>query len=300
MRKYKIPYTLDTSILDASAPLTLNSKTVGDSTKEVSLRDLLIWVIAFIVGFNIVTKPMFLGNGSILSTIVFLIGYVIFIRVLFKSTKIPAVLNWQTSLTYLQNLIAKANKRNRIQTTVFGDYDLVASTIGLLEPDTTTNTHHFANGDIGRMRRIIGSASNNVFDADRDAIVSDYQVFLRQLVEQVSYSFITVVANQRVYQQLRALNYQKANEDNIMIIQSIDEDIAALQTIAEKSYKSLHQYLLIRASSEDDLVDAENLLDAFTQQRNGAIASAIPEPLSHQITTFRAIYSTVQTETEGD
>lgn len=296
MRKYKIPYTLDTNILDAQAPLSFNKDGSSTSNKEITLRTMFVVFGGVILGFWIVQGKMFLGKGSILGTIIFLLGYALALRTVFKATKIPSSLNYRRVITYWQNVLLRANKRDRIITTVFGEYDSVANITGFTEPDLDSNLHNFANGDVGRVRRIIGSASNNIFDSDRENIVKDYMTFLRSLDSNVTYNFITVLANQRVYSQLRALNNQKALEKNISIIKMIDEDIKDLEKIAEKSYKSLHQYLLLRSSDIDNLTNAETLLDNFASRSSGAISSAYHEDMDHQIATLKSIFGTTSVD----
>lgn len=290
MRKYKIPYTLDTSMLDARAPLTLSKDGASSSNKEVTMRDIVIVGVGGIVGFWITRKPMFFGNGSALGTLIFIAGYILFLRTIFKGIQIPSALNFQRIATYVRNISTKIHKRDRIVTAVFGDYDNVAVITGFVEPDTHSNLLHFSNGDVGRVRRIIGSASYNIFESDRNNIINDYSVFLRTLNENVVYNFITVLANQRVYKQLHSLNNQKANEDNLTVIKEIDRDIKELLIISDKAYKSLHQYLVLRAPTLEDLTDAENLIDNFASTNNGAISTAFHEDLNHQIAIFKTIY----------
>lgn len=113
---------------------------------------------------------------------------------------------------------------------------------------------------------MVGSASVLLFPTDRDAIVNRVDNFWRTMKTEYEMTFITMREPQKVTRQLKALDAR---------IRAMGDDpaLADLKRLAQSErdvlehrvgmeFRSLHQYLLVKAKSIESLNQGRNMLQA--------------------------------------
>ena len=140
------------------------------------------------------------------------------------------------------------------------------SIVGIKDVDEKTAFITYADGMVGQAYAVVGSASRLLFDQDRNAILNRNDRFYRKLEPGVELEFITTKEPQRVHTQIATLERRNRALDpearDPELVALMDEQYESLKSYVGSSFFSIHQYLILIASNEEDLRKAHNLLDA--------------------------------------
>lgn len=295
--KYKIPFTLEVSLFDSKTEL--KSKNGFGIDKEISIRSMIVFGGATVLLWYIVNRPLFLQNGSKFGTILFTIGFYFLIYLMLRELPIPGLYGFNMIPAMFNYISKKRHKADRISTAVFGEYDRVAMFTGMVEPDWENGLLNFINGDVGRMYHITGEASRNIFDDDRERTINQFANLLRNLENEVAHSIITTVSGQNTQAQIEYLFELKVTEVDRKLVEMIDKDIDTLKNHVEGRYKTLHQYMVIRAADTDLLESAQKIVQQFASTSN-VIDRFKPPTAEEQIEIFKVLYQGMNLSTTTD
>lgn len=251
---YNIPDSLDKSILDSE--IVLKSNKADISLKPLPIRVILYYIVAIVVGFGFIfqTELRNMGLGWILF---FVVVWSLFIYNMFKTDK-----SGEPQIAMLGAMIDYLPRRRRVVPTRTTSNAVPFLGIANIEYITDGGLVKFLDGTYGYFYEVIGSASNLLFEADRQAILDRTDSFYRSMKPEYQYSFITVRRPQKVYKQIGNLKkkFDNLSDSDWEIKQKANDNFLLLRDKVGKEYKSIHQYLLIKANDKDTLEMAKSLL----------------------------------------
>lgn len=242
-------------------PVSMKSDKTGIGVnREFSIREILTWTAAIFILRFILAKPIF-SDGSLIGALIFVVGYFGLVYVFLRQTAIPELYGYQL-FKPLVNHVANF-KRRQVVTGSFGTYLDGARYTGLGELTNDQQAYlQFVRGETGEVvgygvvYRIVGTASNNRFDADLRRTIDNYSNVLRSLDQSATYSFTTNTGGQRVDRQIAHLFDRLKTETNPDIIALIEDELNKLDSHVRGQFVALHQYLVIRAETRSELATA--------------------------------------------
>lgn len=276
-KSYRWRYSLDASRLDVCISIKSDN---GIGMQSVPIR-VVVAVLASVLACFWITQVSPLSKMGIGWTVAFVIFWLVASIVLLKPDKSGHLAFEQ--LPILVNYLPKVSRYipTRSTSPAWGALQV----IGIEDIDPDRGIIHFSDGAVGLMYRVTGSASLLLFDKDRDAIIDRVDAFWRNMNCDYETTFITLREPQKVDKQIQAMDRRIANMGD-------DPDLAELRELAiyerdlleqriGADYKSLHQYMLIRARSMEALEAA-----------HGAI--------THEIESSRLMFKRVQAVYDTD
>lgn len=267
---YKIPIDLDQSVTDMEISLQSGS---GNGPKPLPVKVILFAICSALVCFWAVVKT-FIADGPILAIVCFILVWAALTLLLMKydKTKQMQIQTIPTLLGYLphsaRHVITRTNSRAN-------EFYGIAN---IRDIDDSTGLVSFADGTFGYYYRVVGSASILLFDADKDAILRRVDSFYRKFGTDAEIIYMTVKESQKVYRQLMNL---KRRYDN-MIVHDPDLDMLAneqfdiLKHHVGGTFKSIHQYMILKADNKEALLVAKNVLQSEVENSTRMIKQCVP------------------------
>lgn len=252
---YKIPSDLNKTFTDMEIAIS-NSDGVG--IKPLPMRVIIMYVFSGLICFWSVTNT-FIGQGPVIVWLSFIIVWVIltFVLARYDSTKqmqaqlIPAFMEY----------IPKSNRylitRTSSKATSF--YQLVG-----IESVSSDGFIRYIDGTCAYAYRVVGSASILLFDSDRNAILDRVDMFYRKFPPEAEIITVTDKESQKIYHQINALQerYDNLQVRNPDLLNLLYEQHDILENDIGGHYRSIHQYMLIKADNEEMLIAAKNVLQS--------------------------------------
>lgn len=251
---YKIPESLDKSFGDMEIAIQAAS---GVGTRPVSVKVILGVAVSAMLCFWICSNTFVKAGGVLI--VLFVILWVILSLILLRPTKtgqlylqlIPVM------LTYIQK---KNRKVNTLKTSNVGEF---YSVVGIKSIDPESGFIEFADGTYGFAYRVVGSASVLLFESDRDAIIERVSAFYRNMDVNYELIFITVKEAQNVRWPLANLKTRFADLDvkDRELCELFEMQQGYLRNFVGREFKSIHQYLIMKADNKEALQGAYSRLD---------------------------------------
>ena len=252
---YRIRDSLDKNHGDIE--INLSSEKTGLSLRPIPIKIIGCWILSILLLFLILSKS-FISAGGIGWCICFSIlwGILTFILLQRDKTNRPQYTLLESMIEYLPKRMR--NVYTRKTSNPYDLYDIV----GIDDIDQDRGMFYFNDGTVGNMYSVVGNASRLLFDRDRDEIVDRVDGFYRKMESDYEIIFITAKASQNVYSQLGALQRREIN------LTTDDEDIRALIDTQKSflindvgtSFKSIHQYMILKANNEEALALARTMV----------------------------------------
>lgn len=274
---YKIPAPLKRSMLDHEIVIS----TQGMQLKPVPLKVVLYWLGVLMLAMLLVSRT-FIGSSGMFLIVLFLIW--LFAAAVFfgqysktkemKFQQIPAMI--QYSLKHNRRVMTR-NSSNP-----FGFMTITG--IRSIDEDGLIT---FVDGSVGQLYSVVGTGSRLLFDGDKDAIIARVKSFWEKIDTTCEWTFITMREPQQITQQVAAAerrNYNltvptlrgvrkypdadpRGHSDLHDLLQEQYELLQHVNGVRRDGSKgakfmSIHQYLLIRASSLENLQFAHGVLEA--------------------------------------
>ena len=281
---YKIPFSMDYNYLDLEIALQ-NSNGVG--LKPVPLKQILFVIGGLILGLFLVTNTP-LRNGNILQIIVFVVLWLVFVFMLAQvdRSKTMTVFKIPTLLNYIP-------KRNRIAITRASSNPIPFFSIANILSLNKDGVIQYSDGTFGKMYMVVGSASILLFEADRDAILDRVGSFWRNFNINCEAIFITNKEPQKVHNQITHLKkqYDNLTVDDADLVALINMQYDTLANKIGKNYKSIHQYLILKCDSLEDLTANEIALCNEVESSSKMIKRCVPLYEENIAAVLKPIYS---------
>lgn len=251
---YKIPATLDQSWGDMEITLQSNS---GVGIRPMPIKLILTYIVSFLVCAYVVLNTFVKDGGFWI--VPFVIIWVILTFLLLKrdDTDLPQYQLVTTLLDYLPKPMRRLSCRPD------DDVRNVMPFVGVFNYDPSTGLMEFVDGTFGYAFMVTGSASVLLFDEDQAAILDRVDSFFRKIHEDVELIFITNKEAQKVNRQLDAelARYAKFSPDEDPDLKQLsDTRFRCLRDYVGGTFRSIHQYLVLKADNKEALEVAKNVL----------------------------------------
>lgn len=249
-QSYKIPTGLNTNRLDMEISLT---KKGGDNplARPLPARQILFYVAAGLVGIFIIFRSGISG-GSLVQKLLFAavwVGLAFFLGTTDKSGRMRIQL-----LPSLVNYLSSRKVATRAMDSASGFYSVVG-----IDSVSDDGLILWGDGFFGTAYRVVGSASVLLFDGDRTAILDKADGFYRKVGTDCEMIFITTKEPQRVARQVGNLanTYEALTARDEDLLACMEEQFWILKEYVGKEFHSIHQYMILRAPSKEQLKQAE-------------------------------------------
>lgn len=253
---YKIPDTLDKSMGDMEISLQSSD---GIGVRPMPISVILMYAASIILWFFAVAKT-FIADGGIVLIVIFSALWFALTVVLLKRDKtgLPQASLVVSMLNYLPKNMRYVITRNNAKARDF--YNIV----GIDSIDGDKGLIMFADGTYGYMYRVVGTGSVLLFDEDRRAILDRVDKFYAKMKPDYELIYITCKEAQKVYRQVAHL---KDRYDNLVVddpdLKAVaDMEYRYLKDIVGGQFRSIHQYLIIKADNTEALTVGKNMLQA--------------------------------------
>lgn len=267
---YKIPSDLNASYADME--IALRSKD-GIGFKPLPMKIVLAYVVGVLGAFYVMMNT-FIRYGNLGHKALFLLTWGLFMWLLFKTDPTQRM---QFSLVpVLLNYIPK--KARTVMTRRDSNCLPFYAIVGIKDIDERTGLVTFEDGTFGYWYRVVGSASILLFDSDRVAILDRVDAFYKKMNTESEVIFLTVKSAQAIYKQLAALrrlydNLEVRDEDLIYLA---NEQFDVLKNYVGGTFKSIHQYMILKADNKEVLQQTKNILQSEVENSSMMIKRCIP------------------------
>ena len=245
---YAIRSGLDQSFLDIEIALTSDD---GMGLKPLPLSLIFAWIgSAALCAFIVIGSPV--ANLGIPQKIVFCLLWLIMSAYLFRrdDTGEMAFYKFPVLLSYIPRKNRHIHVRSGEKVSRLGDATNMAGC------DEERGLLKFSDGDIGYLYQVVGSASVLLFEEDRDAIIDRVDAFYRKMKHDYELIFFTMRQSQDVKRQVANCDAKRqtvaaSGDDELLAL--LDTDRAYLTDLVGAHFRSIHQYLLVKAPNEEAL-----------------------------------------------
>lgn len=266
---YRIPADLDSNYGDMEIALQTKD---GMGLKPLPIKVILSYIGSLVVLFWLCTHS-FIGNGSLFQIILFCLLWLglTFVLTSYDTTRRMKVQMIPTLLDYIpkanRNVIVRKNRPANDFLNIVKVKKINEN--GLIEYGDDTYAYLY---------RITGSASILLFEDDKEAIVSRVDSFFRKIGTNCDVNFITVKEPQQVYRQIAALKrkYDKLSLKDPELVSIAEDQFDTLQNYVGSSFKSIHQYLLLKADNREALTQNKNILQAEIENSTRMFKQCVP------------------------
>ena len=281
---YKIPFDLNATYADMEIAIRSQD---GIGLKPMPMKTILAYLLGFLSCFWVMMNT-FVKYGTLIQKILFVAAYIVLVFVL---CSMDATDRMQMMLIpVLLNYIPKKNRV--IMTRTNNNAAPFYSIVGIERIDPKTGLIEFADKTYGYMYRVIGSASILLFDSDRVAILDRVDAFYRKLNTETEVCFITVKSSQAVYKQLAALKktYDELEVRDPELIALANEQFDVLRNYVGGTFKSIHQYMILKCENKEVLSQTKNLLQSEVENSSRMIKRCLPLYYDDMIPVLETIY----------
>lgn len=228
----------------------------GMGPKPMPIRLILAYIVSGLACFWCVTST-FIGDGGIwIIPFVILWGALTFLLFKRDDTDLPQYKLVGTMMSYLPKSARKLTCRPS------DNVKDIMNFIGVYAYDPETGLIEFNDNTFGYAYMVTGSASILLFDEDRKAILDRVDAFYRTMKEDVELIYVTDKEAQKVHRQL------EAEVKRYRVLDTDDPDLQALSDVRFRClrdhvggvFRSIHQYLILKADNKEALDVAENVL----------------------------------------
>lgn len=256
-QRFKIPTMLDVSYFDME--FNLKSKNGLGVTKPVSAKTLLFGLLFAFAWFYLIFQT-FIGRSGIPMVIIFTLCWLT-LSVLLVKTDATGRLGASLVVSAL-NYVPKAGRS--VPARLSDNVMPLKGVFGIDTVDPEDGRIRFLDGQVGHAYHVVGSASSLMFEEDKNRIIDKVDSFYKKLPVGVEVVYDTVYEGHRVDEQVASVKRDRkalnVNSPGLLALLSEQQDILTHAIHESVHLKSLHQYLVVRAPSDAELQELENLL----------------------------------------
>lgn len=250
---YNIRDSLDKSFLDIEIAITNNE---GMGLKPLPIRFILAVIASGFLCVFMCTQT-FVADGGAIGIFSFVIIWIMLSVLLLKPDKSGemAIMRVPTLLNYIPKNSRKVDTRT---TTAFiGPFQSIANIDHIDEDEGIV---YFCDGTMGLVFSVVGNASVLLFSDDRDAIIDRMESFLRTMKQDYELIFITSKEAQNVVRPVNAMQDRLDRETDPELRALIEFERDYMDYCVGNDFRSIHQYLILKAENREALTNARNLL----------------------------------------
>jgi hypothetical protein len=271
----KESYGIRTAMLSSPLDSEITLQKDGVGLRPLPIKFVILTIASGCGMLNIFTSDM-VAVGNAFQKILFVGLWLTMTVLLFFSNKTQQ-LNIRMLFSLLSYFATPGNRKLRTRKM---DPDAVLNMLDM------TNIKHidekglitFVDKSVGLMYCITGNASVLLFENDRDNILRRVDTFYRTLEPDVELIFMTLKESQRVYQQAAAISRRhkalSVRDDDLTKL--ANNQLTMLRDVVGTTFKSVHQYLIIKAPNMDVLTNAKLTLQTELNQSAMFIRKCVP------------------------
>lgn len=266
---YKIPYGLNASYADMEIAVRTDD---GLGFKPLPLKIILVY-LAGIVGCIWMIMRSYVRYGTIPEKILFAVVWAMFLLLLCKYDDTQRMqFSLVPTLFYYLPRSARVVMTRR-SSSVNGFYAIAG-----IKNVTDRGLISWADGTYGFMYRVIGSASILLFKDDQKAILDRVEAYYKKVSPEYEHIWITVKSSQAVYKQVAALTdlYKDLEESDEDLKDLLEEQFDTLKSYVGGSFRSIHQYLVLKADNQEVLNQAKAVLESEINNSDRMIKRCVP------------------------
>lgn len=284
--KFSLPHSLDTSFLDVGVMLASANNGI-QLKRQITVRVLLIFVAGIFLYMFLIFQTG-LGKGGFLGVIWWTLGYfwILVLLALPTETKQVGLALLMPMYRYIQS------DTRKIETRSISPAEKVRSLVGIEGIVKSSGKVVFTTGEVGFVAEVVGNASILMFDDDQNTVLTDTRNFYRKLTPNVSIIIDSVTEPQRVQNQV-AIAMQR--QDNMQLkspsLQALmNAQVSVLSEYVGAEFKSLHQYMVVRATNNDALREFSQWLDLQIEKGTGFLTDYNVLDYDEALEYFKSVY----------
>ncbi|GAB5079664.1 hypothetical protein [Arthrobacter sp. AD-310] len=251
---YKVPASLNRSFLNHE--ITLSGG--GMQSKPLPMKVLLFWAASILSLFWVVSST-FVATADWWIIALVVIWWLVATAFLgqYSKTKEMKYMSVPALLAYVPTAARRVLTRKSTNPSAF------YSVVGIDNIDES-GLIKYADGTYGQGYLVVGSASILLFEEDRKAILNRVDSFWRKVDTTCEYTFVTTKEPQRVYHQIANLERRNLALEvrDPELKELMDEQYDILHDYVGNQFKSIHQYLLLKADNLEALRRAHTILQS--------------------------------------
>lgn len=282
-QSYKIPADLNHSYGDMEIALSTKD---GISAKPMPIKVIMTYLGSILVCMYLVMNTP-IGSGSILQTVLFVILWIALTLLLasYDTTRRMQVQLIPTLTNYMSYVARHVSTRTMNSANAF--YSVAG-----IENIDDNGLVEYADGTYAYWYRVVGSASVLLFDGDKMAILDRVDNFYRKIGTDVEVGYMTTKEAQKVYRQIAHLSrlYNNLNTADPDLQACADEQFKILKNYVGKSFKSIHQYMFLKADNMEALTVAKNVLQSEIENSRLMIKQCVPLYPADLYEVLRMVY----------
>lgn len=298
----KQSYGIKTPMLASQLDQEITLQKDGVGLRPLPIKFVIITIASLCAMLYVFTSDL-VSIGTGFQKILFVCLWMTMTVLLFFSSK-TQLLNIRVLFSFISYLSVPGNRRLRTRKM---DEDAVHNMIDMtnIKGIAEDGMIYFADKHVGRMYRITGNASALLFESDRDRILARVDNFYRKINADAEIIFMTLKQSQRVYHQAAAVKrrWNALDEDirNDKDMRDLaNSQIAVLRDTVGKQLQSVHQYMLIKTTSEDELAALKNDLQVELNQSTMFIRKCVPLDSEAIADELSIVYASPKLENELD
>lgn len=256
---YKIPYGLDSSYGDMVIAIQGKS---GMGMRPLPVKIILSYLGSAMACWFCLTST-FISGGTAIHKGLFITLWIMLTMVLLKNDPTNRM-----QIEIIPSLFRYMKKSNRLVITRSTANAAPFYHLSNIKSIGRNGLITFVDGSYGYMYRVIGSASVLLFDADKNAILNQVDGFYRKMQPDVNLIFITTKASQTTYKQINALKrrYDAMQYRDPELMELAEEQFRCLKEYVGDGFKSIHQYMILKADNKELLSMAKNTLQSEVEK----------------------------------
>lgn len=256
---FKLPYGLNNSFWDMSINISSDNNAIR-LKRQITLAVLIIFLLGVVFWFLILAQTLFnFSQGGILQTILWSVGYFWLLFLLCTPTATK-----QIGANFFVSTITYAIKSDRkVGTRAFEGLGPLQALVGI-KGLTKEGTIVFDTNEVGHIYELIGNASVLMFDEDRGSVLNGTRNFYRRINPSISLTYDTITSPQKTNVQIKNMKDEAQglafDSPNLKLLNQKESNV--LRDWVGKEFKSIHQYVIVRAKNTDNLRDFDDWLQA--------------------------------------
>ena len=168
-----------------------------------------------------------------------------------KADMVPAAINYFFKPINRKIVVRQNRPANGMM--ILSDIDYIEDHTGLI---------HFLDGTVGFAYSVVGNASRLLFDQDQELILERVDRWYRKMGRNYEFIYITDREAQSVTNQINSLKerYAKLDDDDDDLNAIANMNYRFLDRVVGSTFKSVNQYLIIKADNGESLMRAKATL----------------------------------------
>jgi len=283
-QRFKIPTSLDMSYLDLE--FNFRTKDGLSFNKPLTAKSVIMYLISGMLLLYILLNTFI--KSSVPLAVIFAIIWILLTILLVKldNTK-------RTGLELMIPLLGYFSPNNRhLSVRSLDPIGPLKGLYGIDRVDEEDGLISFIDGTVGYAYQVVGNASILMFDEDKKQIIDKVDSFYRKLAPDTEVIFDTIKESQRTDEQVSNLvdNFKKLKINSPGLNHLYREQYDILNIGVGGRFKSLHQYMIVKANTMDHLEEFENLLYGDVENDQLMFKSARPLSYNDTIDYFKGLF----------